>query len=472
MARVPATTVILICSDRIARMDFGAMPRMAPVHRWQAQRLAAQAMEHAIDSALSSGGRCGRNVWVLCEDLWTQTLTLPAAAVAGLGEAQLRGALAFELESLSGVGAAESELAYVPGGSEAGGEAFWVTQASKGDVLGIQNAVAAAGGRLRSICHPAGLPRPWEPAASGHPWWRLEAWGDITLCLSGRPDGTVGRHFIRSSPGEPQWKRAVADWVTAACGAKAAELLYRWPLPSDALFDGLTNLSMLPKLEGEAMERWLTLWAAALESATPGVPMIRPPARVLPKRTYAAVAAALAAVVLAACVAHGTWNKNRLASATVEVERLQTMRQESSRLAKRAEILEAQIKELTGGQDAAGTGDDKRRQQCRVGSLLAALGSQGCPDRVITRLRCEGQGGVTVEGLCLRPELADNLAVDLGRLVAAKGWDVRGAQKTARMAAEDGGPWEFQVTLLPAAAPKPSPSPSPLAAANAAGGSR
>jgi hypothetical protein len=104
--------------------------------------------------------------------------------------------------------------------------------------------------------------------------------------------------------------------------------------------------------------------------------------------------------------------------------------------------------------------------------LLEALGRLGDEGRVITRLHADNGGGVTIEGLCLKPELADALAVRLGQELDAQVWQVRGAQKSARMTSPDGGPWEFRVALAPSRILRKPASSGPVPAADAVAGLR
>jgi len=105
--------------------------------------------------------------------------------------------------------------------------------------------------------------------------------------------------------------------------------------------------------------------------------------------------------------------------------------------------------------------------------MFQAMSQLVSEERVITHLRAEGRGRVTIEGLCLKPESADSLAVGLARELGPKGWEVRGAQKSARLTNPDGGPWEFKVTLLPLGTlPPPSTAGTSIKANAAAGGAK
>jgi len=164
------------------------------------------------------------------------------------------------------------------------------------------------------------------------------------------------------------------------------------------------------------------------------------------------LAAAMAAVVLALCLVHGYLMKQDLADTRAKIAEAQRPRQEITELNGRISTLEGELKQLDKKRQAS-TGIDPTesliRQKKRIPALLEAMSHLVSNERVITRLRAEGRGSVTIEGLCLSPGSADCLAVGLARELGASGWEVRGAQKSARLTNPDGGPWEFKVTLLP-----------------------
>jgi hypothetical protein len=170
----------------------------------------------------------------------------------------------------------------------------------------------------------------------------------------------------------------------------------------------------------------------------------------------------MAAVALAACIGHGYWMKHRVADIGAQTVSAQGPRQEMTRLNGQISALEVELKQLDKKRPAPVGSDSAEgliRQKKRICALLEAMGHLVCQERVVTRVRAEDQGSVTIEGLCLMPDCADSLAVGLARELGKSGWEVRGAQKSARLTSPDGGPWEFKVMLLPSGTlPKPSPA--------------
>jgi hypothetical protein len=243
-------------------------------------------------------------------------------------------------------------------------------------------------------------------------------------------------------------------------------LLYRWRLPGDDLCQGLPKMSPV-ELAGETLDKWLALWAATLAKRTSAVPMIRPPAQPMTTRRRVTLSAAIAAVLLLGCLAHYWWFARSVAALQAQAEQADRPRREMAELIRKATPLETKLKQLDPNTSASGGTDpllELASQKERIPSLLKALAVLADEDRVVTRLSAESRGGVTVEGTCLRPELADSLAVGLGQELGGRRWVIRGAQKNARLAAPDGGPWDFRVTLSPQPPQPAQPAATPAGA--------
>jgi hypothetical protein len=71
---------------------------------------------------------------------------------------------------------------------------------------------------------------------------------------------------------------------------------------------------------------------------------------------------------------------------------------------------------------------------------------------VLDSLKGEASGAVRVEGLCLRPTAADELAARMSAALAAKGWTVSAAEKWAANAeaGETASPlWQYRLVASP-----------------------
>lgn len=90
-----------------------------------------------------------------------------------------------------------------------------------------------------------------------------------------------------------------------------------------------------------------------------------------------------------------------------------------------------------------------RTAQARLGTLLTAI-AETAPDSLMIRdIQPHGFFGVTLFGLSVRPEDADNFFINLSYALPAEDWVVRPAKLTAHHILPNGGPWSFESHLLP-----------------------
>jgi hypothetical protein len=158
-------------------------------------------------------------------------------------------------------------------------------------------------------------------------------------------------------------------------------------------------------------------------------------------------------LVLVACIGHGYWIRHRIADTMAQTMKAQGPAQELAALNGQISALEAQLRQLEKKRPSPVDNDyggSLIHHKKMIPALFEAMSHLVCDDRVITRIRSEDRGSMTIEGLCLDCGCAQSLAVGLERELGKSGWDIPGAQTTARLTNPDGGPWEFKVTLLPA----------------------
>src|SRR4051812_2890124 len=93
-------TLLWLRPDVLIRADFGAAPEFRTKGFWVMPRPQAGTFSSLADACMAQAPKCGKRVWVLSEDLWTQTVSVSAAAVEDLGKEQLARALCFEAEPL------------------------------------------------------------------------------------------------------------------------------------------------------------------------------------------------------------------------------------------------------------------------------------------------------------------------------------------------------------------------------------
>jgi hypothetical protein len=196
-----------------------------------------------------------------------------------------------------------------------------------------------------------------------------------------------------------------------------------------------------------------------LTESPDSIPVIRLVAQPPSAGRQVGVAIGMAAVALAACLAVSYWMNSQAMEISGKLKEAELPGQQVAQLSQRLNQSQEELRQLAARREKLVSNDPAAalaEQRRRIAALLAALGGLANDSRVVTGLKPDPQGGQTVEGLCLSAESADELAVGLAGKLAGAGWEVRGAQKTARLMSADGGPWEFRISVVPVARPSGS----------------
>jgi hypothetical protein len=179
--------------------------------------------------------------------------------------------------------------------------------------------------------------------------------------------------------------------------------------------------------------------------------LIRPAKRPLSAGKLRGIAAALSLVALLICVLHYIATQNQKRNRVAQTQELVKPKQEFDSLKTQGVELETERTSLA---DEVATLrrnilqcdrvlDSQRRRFARLLGTLARRGPEG-----VVVQRIDGTGDeVTVHGICLRPELANQLAVDLDDAVRPLGWHAEPPDKEALELLADGGPWKFEIEL-------------------------
>ena len=118
MQKRASTTAIAVLAGRVVRADFDGAPNAAAARFWQAPRKPGAGLPESVRQALALGGLAGGRVWVLAEDFWAQSLSLPTAQTDRLAPQELADALAFEVEPFSNLPPGETAVGVRGGQSE------------------------------------------------------------------------------------------------------------------------------------------------------------------------------------------------------------------------------------------------------------------------------------------------------------------------------------------------------------------
>ena len=450
-------TILLIARDRLVRADFRPGREKAAVRLDEERRPAADDLPSLVEAALRLGsGRAGRT-WILTSEIWTQTLSLPPASVAGLSPEEITRALGFEAEPFSGIGAMEAAAASVPTADEGGQRSYWLTQLPAAQLEQIEYIVQQAGGRLTGMCHPGGLPRPLcAPVPEHGAWRRIELWPNSILCVAGGAKRQPAVSVRNTDPKPGRWEASVQPWQADEAAPALVESLHA---SSAVAFDELTEEHRLSLEDAGSLEQFLRIWADELAAPHGAVPRVVPPRRPMPAARRYAIAAAMGLLTLAACVAlHLTLeaHRGRMVADTAKlnepIQRLKQMKGEADKLQARRDELKKSCQKLE--TDLAHYRQVVQTHRQCMASLLAVLARSVPPQMVIQKI--DGtEDEIVLHGLCLQVEPADQLARALAEVLGPQGWLVQPPSRQSRETLAGGGPWEFDVSIRDAAS-KPS----------------
>ncbi len=437
MAKRAAITILLITRQGLVRADLSRQHRLLGL--WQQPRPELRDLPALAEAALQLGPKPGRLVWVLSTDLWTQTLELPAQKTAGISNAELAGALNFEVEALSGLNAFEAVVGHAAVGVRENNQLFWVVQARTADIEQLGDTICKSGARLAGVAHPGGLCRrslTHEDGRDGS-WQRIELWPDAVLALEGGPNGAADVHLSSSDPEMGRWKADVADWQQKREPPQRRELLVAAGItvPAEVKGQRLVRLD-----DDDHLKSWLVAVAEQLALKEPKAPLIRPAPRPLSVGQRRGIAVALAIAVLVLCFAHYQVCDWRIKAASTESNQLQEPARRLPELQKQVANFEA--KRDTMKQEIEQLNHSAARltkQRERLARLLVCLAENSSEDLLVQRIDSD-TGDPRIHGVCLKPELADQFARTLAEKLRPFGWEVQAPKKQAKNLVAGGVP--------------------------------
>lgn len=444
MARRPTLTILLVTDTEVARADFssGGSPRLRGL--WQDQRRhVSDTLTTAVELAASLGPKLGHRVVVLATEIWTQTVSLSAASASGLSDAELSGALAFEVESLSGIEGFGSRLAFRAIGGDSEQRSYWIAQLDAGQIDGIEQVIAARGSRLAGLASPIGLP---AGALGQGDERRVEFWPGA-VCL-------VGPHapplVNNTDPRGERWRRALSQWEAEHGPANVSRVLVAPAVGEPPQLESDTLAVTESLADAAVLERWMTAWAGQFGGAV-SVPTLRPPRKPMSRQTRTAIALAGAAMALTLCVGHWTYvdratqnAQSRIDSLESLAERVKNLEQQRAAAEKEQSELERQLAEveLDGREVARLTGSGGGQ----VTTLLSVLSQLQRDELLIETLTTDAQGA-SVSGIALRSDAATEMAEQMRASLEDCGWQVQPPTQQGQKQLAGGGPWSFTIAL-------------------------
>lgn len=449
MPRRPATTVLLITRHLIARADFA--PNQSLQELWTQPRPDVNEWPTLVEVALDLGPQPGRNTYVLCSDLWTQTLSLTNISTKKMADDEMAAALNFEAETLSGQSAFESSVALqaLPAGNE-----YWIVQPRTADFAQAEQIVQQAGSRLAGLAHPGGLPGPLTPrpspavgrGESGAPWVRIEFWPDAVLLLRGDAAGKIDVQVVNADPQTGRWKTEWEAWRQDAGSGHQTEALI-----GPGAIVSAPDLANPITLEKDAeLSAWLTVWAKQLAGKTVAAPLLRPTKKPMSTGRRWAIAVGLLALVTLSCGSlHYSLEKN-LQVVRTEKQRVDSEIKKLADVQKQADDLKAKQSDIKAHIDGMETSMKVlATHRLRLSRFLTKM-SELYPEHLyVEKIEIEG-GEPRLRGQCLQPELADQFARQLAHALKEQGWELSPSSKAALIKADNGAPWSFDIQLVSA----------------------
>ena len=484
MLRRPAITIILITPQRIVRADYGGgrLPQLVSLKQYP--RPEVHGLAALVDVAISLRSRPGKQVLVLSTDFWVQNLSMSTNIVRGLSESDLCKALSFEVESLSGISSMTSALGYRTGVASSGsdGQPFWIAQSSVLERDEVENQIRRCGGRLVGLCHPGGVSGMMrQDVAKDRPCRRIELWPDNAICIYNTAQGDRHVQVINTDPHHSAWESEAKHWFSNFEPAEHNELLVgdgivssysieMSPAALDMKLYEQADTSQLPEdsnenadeadqtneyhLErDEILERWLSIWARSVVRDLDDVPLIKPPTVPMSVQGRTTMAVVLTSLALLLCLGNYfyiTHQESKLKRLTAAAEQPQ---KKLNRLTKEVGELEQQVKTLEESRDDL---DSELRnwhelfitQKMRHMQLLTAL-AKSRPEQLIIKQIDSDSGNMKLSGICLHPQMANELSNKLHQQLSHYGWKVNPATKQMDQLSETYGTWRFEIVINP-----------------------
>ncbi len=481
MLRRPAITIVLITPQRIIRADFGGgkLPQLLSLKQYP--RPEVQGLAALVDVAVSLRQRPGKQVLILSTDFWTQNLAMSSNIVNGLSDADLSRALSFEVESLSGISSITSALGFREGEADGETQPFWVAQSSTLERDEVESQLRRHGGKLVGLCHPGGVPGMMRTGIGrGMHARRVELWPDCAVCIYQSAQGMRHVHVINTDPDHSAWEQEAENWFALFEPPEHSELLIGDGIVSTysiemspAVVDGhayddaggSTSSSRRDmKTEesagneyhlerDEVLERWLSVWSRCVMNGMQDVPLIKPPVVPMSTQSRMAMGVSLSIIAVLICVGHYLLMNHQTAGLKDKIAKVTQPQEKYDRLSKEVGALEKQADELTEKHSRL---DESLRQwhelfitqKMRHLQLLTALAKSRQDGLIIQSIENES-GSVKLTGVCLHPQMANELTNKLYQQLSHSGWRVTPATKVADKQSENAETWQFEILVKP-----------------------
>ncbi|MEI6234544.1 MAG: hypothetical protein WCT04_15935 [Planctomycetota bacterium] len=234
---------------------------------------------------------------------------------------------------------------------------------------------------------------------------------------------------------------------------------------------GICAMRDLSTRESAASDtEWLTVTLAQITAQPTIVPLITAAPRAVSMSRVWVIAAVVEVAALALCFAHWRLCESETVRLAAEATALRVPQKQIEDMRKSLVLARAEYQEADRRNQAATALRETfttavQRQRERVTDVLRRVADERPGNVIVQSIHADNADTVRVDGLCMKPELADEFAARLKRSLEAHSISVVPIAKTAQGVMSNGGPWRF--TLEISTTPPPpvtKPSSTPLAA--------
>ncbi len=440
MSKSPDLTIFLVSDRVVARADYSGRDRSRRIAFHSFPRDAETTSLAVLESMLESSGPVGRQVVVLDTEIWSQIISLPAASVTGVRQPELQQALRFEVETLTGIDAEQSQLGItdVTPRRRRGPRTerlFWLNVVATDQVRAIVELMRAHGARAVDLAHPLGM----AAAPTGRNCWRLEVWNHQVAWIHG---GKLQKIQSRGST----WIEELQSRLTDPARAELGSII----VSSEAAMEGVDfgDIPLLNLSEPDALATWMDQTASKVTERD-ARPLIQLEKQKRESGRGLAFKLGAAAIALLFCGGHWWWLDQQQRKLELDTEALKR-----PALAKQqydTELAEVLNQRATVDQEAAKMQYQVKRveflfkaQTGRLKRLLAMLSDFRTEDLVIQAIEHD-PNGLVVRGISLNSYSAPLMANRLREPALPLGWKIHAATQIGEQKMTNGGPWDFSI---------------------------
>jgi hypothetical protein len=444
--------LIVIFPRQILRADFGKGEPAPLIGTWEKARPATEELPGLVEIALRLGPDPGLKVWVISSDVWVQSVALARNAVEGVSDEELGRALAFEAETISGLGAFDSEVGFRELPASGSEQAYLINQVTTEQRAPLEDIISKVGGKFAGLMSTTALPMPLFEADENTSWQRIELWPEAVICINAPAGQPVDVQVINDPPRQDRWRESVHAWLAGVGEASHLEWLAA-PDMKDVLDEEEQN-DVLDLSDSDTLEIWLAVWSSCLANVNAyELPALAPRRQPASAKQKTAIAIIVWVVILGLVgFRHMTFSKEvKETTATVEQHRLQSgqvanLRSTEKALARTRGILRKELETLGTIKAESILTNYQQRYAVLLRTLSNFSARYGADEFVIDEMS-SSSGSVDIKGASIYPDPINEISALLGEKLKPFNWAPDFPTKSGLNRLPNGGPWEFTIRI-------------------------